>query len=233
MKAVSTRSGENTAILIVVEAGGAEGEIEIGDHGIQCEIARDRPGDVMRDRGSADAALGADHGDDASDRLGFRRREQVADRAHDVDGGDRGDRVVADAAAHQFAIERDVVDLADHDHAGSGVAHGGELVEAEQDVVAAFGLQDDHVRGRRRTIRLDGGSHAAHLDLEMRLAKSAVFARSRGFNRLAEGLHRYPRRRRNMIFHRRRSCVRRLFWVLARVADHLPVSLSLALSASG
>ena len=98
MKAVSTRSGENTAsgnalrrILVVVEAGGAEGEVEVGDHRIQRQIARDRPGDVVGDGGSADAALGADHGDDAADRLGFRRREQVADRAHHVDRGDRRD----------------------------------------------------------------------------------------------------------------------------------------------
>ena len=72
-------------ILVVVEAGGAEREVEIGDHRIQREIARDRPGDVVGDGGCADAALGADDGDDAADRLGFRRREQPADRAHHVD----------------------------------------------------------------------------------------------------------------------------------------------------
>ena len=93
-------------ILVVVEAGGAEGEIEIGDDRVEREIARDRPGDVVRDGGSADAALGADDGDDAADRLGVRRREQTADRAHDVEGVDRRDQVVADAAPHQFAIER-------------------------------------------------------------------------------------------------------------------------------
>ena len=96
MNAVSTRSGENTAsamplrrVLIVVEAGGAEREVEIGDHGIQREIARDRPGHVVRDGGRADAALGADDGDDAADGLGFRRRKQPADRAHHVEGVDR------------------------------------------------------------------------------------------------------------------------------------------------
>ena len=72
-------------VLVVVEAGGAEGEIEIGDHGIERKVARDRPGDVVRDGGGADAAFGADHRDDAADRLGVRRREQPADRAHDVD----------------------------------------------------------------------------------------------------------------------------------------------------
>ena len=78
-------------VLIVVEAGGAEGEVEIGDDRIEREIARDRPGDVVGDGGGADAALGADDGDDAADRLGVGRREQAADRAHDVDRADRRD----------------------------------------------------------------------------------------------------------------------------------------------
>ena len=145
--------------------------------------------------------------------------------------------VVADAAAHQFAIQRDVVDAADHDDAGSGIADGGELIEAGQDVGAALGLQDDHVRRRRGAIGLDGGRHAAHLDLEMGLAEAAVFAGrlhgGGGFHRLAEGLHRHARRRRDVIVRRRRASLRLLFGILARVADHLPVSLSLALSASG
>ena len=72
-------------ILVVVEPGGAEGEVEIGDHGIQRQVARDRPGHVVGDGRCADAALGADDGDDAADRLGFRRREQAADRAHHVE----------------------------------------------------------------------------------------------------------------------------------------------------
>ena len=118
--------------------------------------------------------------------------------------------VVADAAAHQFAIERDVVDAADHDHAGAGVAHGGELVEAGEDIAAAFGLQDDDVRRRRRAIGLDGGGHAAHLDLEMGLAEAAVLARrlhgGGGFHRLAKRLHRHPRRRRDVIVRGRRAC---------------------------
>ena len=244
MKAVSTRSGENTAsampcggILVVVEAGGAEGEIEIGDHGIQREIARDRPGDVMRDGRRADAALGADDRDDAADGLGFRRREQAANRAHHVDGVDRRDHVVADAAAHQFAIQRDVVDPADHDDAGAGIADGREMIEAGQDVAAAFGLQHDHVRRRRRAIGFDGGRHAAHLNLEMSLAETAVFAGRLhgrgGFHGLAKRLHRYARRRRDVIVRGRRGGFRLLFGFLTRVADHLPVSLSLALSASG
>jgi hypothetical protein len=35
-------------ILVVVEAGGAEAEVEVGDHGVELQVARDRPGDVVR-----------------------------------------------------------------------------------------------------------------------------------------------------------------------------------------
>ena len=124
-------------VLVVVEAGGAEGEVEIGDDAIEREIARDRPGDVVGDGGGADAALGADHGDDAADRLGVGRGEQAADRAHHVDRADRRDQVVADAAPDQLAVEHDVVGPADHDDAGAGVAELGERIEAGQDAVAA------------------------------------------------------------------------------------------------
>src|SRR6185312_5575684 len=84
---------------------------------------------------------------------------------------------------------------------------------------------------------LDSGGHAAHLDLQMRLAEPAVLAGrlygGSGFHRLAEGLHRHPRRGRDVILRRRRRDLRRLLCVLAGVADHLPVSLSLAFTASG
>ena len=123
-------------ILIVVEAGGAESEVEIDNDGIQRQIARDRPGHVVRDGGCADAALGADDGDDAADGDGLRGREQAADRADDVDRLDRPNDVVADAAPHQLAIGRDIVGAADHHDAGSGVADGREFVEAGQDVAA-------------------------------------------------------------------------------------------------
>jgi len=76
----------------------------------------------------------------------------------------------------------------------------------------------------------------AHLDLEMGLVEPSVLAGRlhgrRGFDGLAKRLHRHPRRRRDMIVGDRGFGIR-LFWVLARVADHLPTSLSLALSASG
>ena len=186
------------------------------------EIARDRPADVMRDGGRADAALGADHGDDAADRLGVGRREQPADRAHDVDGADRRDQIFADAAPRQLAIERHVVDAADHDHPRAGIADLGELIEPVQDFVGVvFRFDHDDVRRRRAAIGLGRGGDAAHLDFHMRLAEAAVFAGrlhgGGGFDRLAEGLDRDPRRGRDMFVggavgrrRRHRLVVRRL-----------------------
>ena len=126
--------------------------------------------DIVRDGRGADAAFGADHGDDAADRLGVRRREQAADRAHDVDGADRRDQIVADAAPRQLAVERHVVDAADDDDARAGVADFGELIEAGENIVGAiFRFEDDDVRRRRTAIGFDRGGDAAHLDLDVRL----------------------------------------------------------------
>ena len=117
-------------VLVEVEAGGAEGEIEIGDDGVEREVARDRPGDIVRDGRGADAALGADDRDGAADRLGVGRENSPQIARTTSMRADRRDQVFADAAAHQLAVEHDVVDVADHDDVGAGVADLGELVEA-------------------------------------------------------------------------------------------------------
>ncbi len=188
------------------------------DHGIELEVARDRPGDVVGDGRRADAALGADDRDDASDRLGVGRGEQPADRAHHVERADRRDQVVADAAAHQLAIEHDVVEPADHDDARAGVADLGERIEAgEQVVAAALGFDHDDVRRRRVAVGLDRGGDAAHLDLEMRLGQPAILAGrldgGGGLDGLAEGLHRDARRRRDVLGREPRVRLR-LAWCL-------------------
>ena len=121
-------------VLIVIEPGGAERQVEVGDDGIELHVAGDRPGDIVGDRGGADAALGADHRQDLADRLGVRGVEQRADRAHHVDGGDRRDQVVADAAPDQLAIEQHVVVAADDDDPRAGVADIGQRVEPVENV---------------------------------------------------------------------------------------------------
>jgi hypothetical protein len=192
------------------------------------------PGHVVRDGGCADAALGADDRDDPTDGDRLRRREQAADRAHHVEGLDRSNDIVADPAPDQFAVGRDIIGAADHDDPGPGVADGCELIEALEHVVGAFGLQHDHVRRGGLVIGVDGGGNTAHMNRQMDLAEAAVLAgrshRGCGRDRCAKRLHRHPRRRRDVFFGRRRE-VSLFFGFFA--ADHLPVSLSLALSASG
>ena len=191
----------------------------------------------MRDGGGTDAALGADHGDDAADGHGLGGRVETAYCAHDVDRFDRSGHVVADAAPHQFTIGRDVVGAADHDDAGTGIADGREFIEGIENVGARFGLQQNDVRRRRLVVGLDGGGNAAHVNRKVGLAETAVFARRthRGGNRDAgaKGLYRYAWRRRDVFLGLHRRVVQLIVGVLKDAADHLPVSLSLALSASG
>ncbi len=143
---------------------------------------------------------------DAENKLQIERTTSSA--------SDRPNDVVADAATHQFAIGRGIVGSADHDDAGSGIAHGCEFIEAGKNIAAAFGLQDDHVRSRHGAIGFDGGRHAAHLNREMGLAEAAVFARRLhggcGFLGLAKGLHRHAWSRSDVIVRGRRCDVRAL-----------------------
>lgn len=185
--------------------------------------------------GRAHAALGADNGDDPPDRLGFGYREQAAYRADDIERRHRRDQIVADAAPDEFAVQNDVVDTPDHDHTGSRVTDRGKLVEAGENVVASLGFKQDDVRRGRGPVGFNGRCHAAHLNLEMRLVEPAILARGLhgrgGFNRFAEGLNGHARRRSDMLFGGGGD--RSVFLILTRVTDHLPTSLSLALSASG
>ena len=190
----------------------------------------------MGDGGSSDAALGTDHRNDASDRLGVGRREQPADRAHHVERLGRREEIIAHAAAHQLAIVHYVINPADHHDPTAGVADFGQRIKpVEYVLAAALRLDDDDIGRRRIRIGLDRGGDAAHLDLQMGLGQAAVLAgglhRGGGLDRLAECLHRYARRRRDVLADGGRRLVFRRG--LKGVCDHLPTSLILPLSASG
>ena len=191
----------------------------------------------MRNGGSADPSLGADHGEDSPHRLRIRRGIQAADRAHDVERVDRSDQIIADAAADQFAIQRHVVVAADHDHPGAGVTDFRQRIQSgENHFRALLEFQHDHIRGRRRTIGLRGRGHAAHLDFQMGLAEPAVFAgglnRGGGLDRFAESLDRDARRRRNMLVARRKVRLLR-HRGLGCFSHHFATSLTLPRSAFG
>lgn len=179
--------------------------------------------------------LRTDHSDDAADGFGFGCREQIADRADHVDRLHRRDRVITDAAADQLAVQRDIVDLADHDHPRPGIAHRRELVETGQHVAARVGLEHDDVRRRGGSVGFDCRNHAAHLDLQVCFCETTVFARGlhRGgsLDGLAERLNRDARRWRDVLLRPRiRGRRRRFVLILARVTDHCPTPLNLLLS---
>ncbi|MNI91256.1 hypothetical protein D3C73_1488860 [compost metagenome] len=58
-------------VLIEIDIGRAIGQVEVGKDGLRRKEVRDAPGAIMRDGRRAAAALGADEGQAAPQRLGF------------------------------------------------------------------------------------------------------------------------------------------------------------------
>ena len=166
-------------VLVEIQPRRAEGEIEIGDDALDFEDARNRPGEIMRNIGGADAALGADHRDDAPQRFRVRSVVEMRHVLNEVQHLERRHDIIADAARGQHAIERDVVLVADDDDLGAGVAIFRQVVEIGDQAGAVGDRLDDDEIGRRRAAEgLDGGGDAAHVDLHVRLQHPAVHRRA-------------------------------------------------------
>ena len=190
-------------VLVEIESGGTEGQVEVGDDGIEHQIARDREPDIVGYGRGPYPAFGADHGDDAADRFGVRRGKQPAHCAHDLQRVDRRDQIIADAAAHQLTVQRNVVRPADDDHPRRRIANRRELIKTVQNVVtAAFRFQNNDIRCRRALVRFDGGGQTAHLNAQVRLGQAPVFAGcldgGGGLYGFAKRLHRNTRCRRDI-----------------------------------
>ena len=134
---------------VEIEPGGAEGKIEIGDDRVDHQPAREQPADIVGDGARADAALGADKGEDAADLAGLGIGIEGADRLDDVKRPKRCHEIFAHPRTDQLAIEQDVIDMADDDDLGRGIADIGEMGELGQyPVASAFGLDHQDVRRR-------------------------------------------------------------------------------------
>ncbi len=103
----------------------------------------------MGEGGGADAALGPDEGHLASDKGRGGIAVEGADGADQLQRVQRRRQVLAHAAAHQLAIEGDVVGGADDDHLGAGVADLGELVQQAEHDLLGIGALDHHQGGGR------------------------------------------------------------------------------------
>ena len=132
----------------------------------------------MGDGRGADAALGADEGDGAADRLGFRIDEDRRDNADDIGHRDRRDDIFGNAGADQLAIEPDIVVVADDHDLDGRIAIFGKLRAAARAIrlgslrdsrMIRFGVGAD-------LVELDRGGDAAHMHLQMGLRHAAVLA---------------------------------------------------------
>ena len=124
-------------VLIVIQSCGSERQIEVGDDRRHFGQRRESPRQVVSDRRGADATLGADDRDHPSQRLRARHAEQLGHRLDEVHDAKRRHQIFADPAGDQLAIENDVVELAEDDHLGPGVAKLGQLLELPEQRVAA------------------------------------------------------------------------------------------------
>jgi len=189
------------------------------------------PGQLWATGGGADAALGADH-------TMMRRRPrprgcvQTHMATHESIGWTVG-HVVADAAPHQFTIG--VTSLACRSRRRGTASQTVAIHRALRGCLCRFGLQQNDVRASAPCDRRRWRRPGRPCNREVGLAEAAVF-------RLAPHRGLRSRRWRNRPVPYAR-CRRDVFLGLSRVlevarlsfkdaADHLPVSLSLALSAS-
>ena len=162
-------------ILIEIETGRTEGKIEIGDDDVAIETAGNRPGNIVGDHRRADATLGADEGNRMAERTGGAIDVEVGNRLDDLHQADGRHQILADAALSKSAVELDVVDVADDDYLGAGVADFRQTIELGLEVIALqFALDDDQVRRRRGLVELGGGGDAARLNLDMSPRHAAV-----------------------------------------------------------
>ena len=109
-------------VLIVVQPGGSEREIEIGDDRGHLGDGGEAPGQIVGDRRCSDSALGADDRDHPPKGLGARHAEQLRHRLDKVDDAERRHQIFAHPPRDELSIEKDVVELAKNDHLGPGVA---------------------------------------------------------------------------------------------------------------
>ena len=132
-------------------------------------------------------------------RLAGLTGERAAYAFAELAGRQRRNEIVADAAAHQLAIEQHVIDVADDDDPGAGVADIGECFEFGEDAGAGLGgLDDDEVGSWRPGIggdrrlnatlangRVERGEAAAGKQLGRRFGRGGI---------LAEDMHAAARR---------------------------------------
>ena len=129
----------------------------------------------MGDRRGADPAFGADHRDDAAERISAGNGIELRNRPDEIENPKWCDEIFTYAACHQIAIENNVVDASYDDDLGPGIAELRQGIEILDERVAIHRrFENDDIRRRRAAVGFDGGERAAHVNLDMRLGHVAV-----------------------------------------------------------
>ena len=187
-------------VLVEIEPGRAEGEIEIDEHRIGLQPFRQRPGAIMGHRRGADTALGADEGNTLAGKGLLGIEEQVGNRADQMQRRHRWHEILAHPALHQLAIEGNIIGGADDDNLGFRVTDARQLLELFEQALATHSRFHNQKIGRGRImIALDRCGQPAELDADMRLGQAPVTGgivdQRSGLGTFAEGGNRDPRHR--------------------------------------
>ena len=187
-------------ILVEIQPGGAERQIEIDNGGIDLQSFGDIPGDIVRDRGGTCATARAREHHHAANRRRFGIHIEIGDRLDDMERCQRGDQIFGNATLGEFAVELHVIHAANHDHFRGLVAHIGELFELAQHRLALPArLYDEQIGSRMIPEMLYSRRDVAGLNAHMGFRKPAV---GRGFlkrcdrvGKFGEGLYGNTRHR--------------------------------------
>src|SRR6185295_13217455 len=118
-----------SGVLIEIQAGCAEGEIEVDDRRIDLERLGDIPANIVGNGRSTDTSARTSKYADATDRSRFGAGIEVGNRLDDLQRIERRDEIFRDAAARQLAIELHVIGTADDDDLCGLVTNIGQLLE--------------------------------------------------------------------------------------------------------
>ena len=162
-------------VLIEVDPGRSKRQIKVSDDRGHSQSGGDRPGDVVRDRGRADAALGSVDGDDAPERRLAGLAVKTGNHANEIKDVDGFDEIFADAARDQGPIEFDVIGAPHNDDACRVIAELGERVEAGEEP-RAFSpcFQHEDIRRRLLAVGGQGGRDPTGLRFQSRLLHAPI-----------------------------------------------------------
>ncbi len=162
-------------ILVEIETGGAERQIEVGNHHLVAQGRGDGEGDVVANGARPGTTLGADKGHDPAEGRRFGVGMDGGEAIDELRHAERRHDIVAHAAPQQLAIEQDVVDMADGDDLGGRIADLGEAIEIREHLVAVEErLDDEEARGWGFVEGHHRGLNPAHAHRHIGLGKTPV-----------------------------------------------------------